>query len=76
MIEKDKDGQVWIQDDMPTDLETARIMTCGLEAAYTGDAISGRIRDFTKQLLEALRLEREEIDYSTKYSLKCASWGI
>ena len=34
-------------------------MTFGYNAAYTGDATSGRIRDFGRQLLEALRMERE-----------------
>ena len=36
-------------------------MTFGYNAAYTGDATSGRIRDFGKQLLEALKIEREEV---------------
>ena len=35
-------------------------MTFGYNAAYTGDATSGRIRDFGKQLLEALKIEREQ----------------
>ena len=46
----------------------ARIMTFGYDAAYTRDVISGRIRDFAKQLLKALRFERGEVDYSTEYS--------
>ena len=51
---------MWIRDDLPKDIAQARIMTFGYNAAYVGDATSGRIRDFGKQLLEALRLEREE----------------
>lgn len=55
-----KAGHIWIQDDLPNDIKNARIMTFGYNAAYTGDVTSGRIRDFAKQQLEALRLERDE----------------
>jgi triacylglycerol esterase/lipase EstA (alpha/beta hydrolase family) len=55
-----KDDHIWIRDDLPKDITKARIMTFGYNAAYVGDATSGRIRDFGKQLLEALRLEREQ----------------
>lgn len=56
-----KGGHVWIQDDLPKDIANARVMTFGYNAAYAGDATSGRIRDFGKPLLEAIRLEREQV---------------
>ncbi|KAL8739111.1 MAG: hypothetical protein Q9181_000222 [Wetmoreana brouardii] len=55
-----KGGHIWIRDDLPEDIATARVMTFGYNASYTGDATAGRIRDFGKQLLEALRIEREQ----------------
>ncbi|KAL9628880.1 MAG: hypothetical protein Q9164_007118, partial [Protoblastenia rupestris] len=55
-----KNGHIWIQDNLPDALPYARVMTFGYNASYTGDATSGRIRDFGKQLLEALRIEREQ----------------
>lgn len=60
---------IWIKDDLPDDVENARIMTFGYNAAYTGDATSGRIRDFAKQLLEALRLEREQVGNQVRQTL-------
>ncbi|KAL8725040.1 MAG: hypothetical protein Q9166_007615 [cf. Caloplaca sp. 2 TL-2023] len=50
-----KDGHIWIQENLPKDIATARVMTFGYNALYTG-----RIRDFGKQLLEALKIEREQ----------------
>lgn len=63
-------GHVWIRDDLPKDIGNARIMTFGYNAAYIGDATSGRIRDFAKQLLEALRLEREQVEHRIQQKRK------
>ena len=54
------DNHIWIRDDLPNDIGNAGIITFAYNAAHIGDATSGRIRDFGKQLLEALRPEREQ----------------
>ena len=57
-----KGAHVWIRDDLPNHIPSARIMTFGYDADVIGnDATFGRIRDFAKQLLEAVKEKRGQV---------------
>jgi hypothetical protein len=59
-----ENGILWLRDFVPDELPGARIYTFGYDSSFAFSKGTGTLRDFAKNFLEAIRLERKTPEVS------------